>query len=41
MLRHAKIQTTLDLYTQSDMDEMQVAQGSFLNAMGMHSGLAQ
>ena len=37
MLRHAKIQTTLDLYSESDLAEMQAAQGAFLNEMGMHS----
>ena len=36
MLRHGKIQTTMDLYTQSDVDEMRAAQGAFLDAMGMH-----
>lgn len=37
ILRQAKIETTLNLYTQSDLDEMQKAQGAFLNEMGMHS----
>lgn len=41
LLRHAKIQTTLDLYTQEDSDETRAAQGSFLSAMGMGSGLVQ
>jgi hypothetical protein len=35
LLRHSKIQTTLDLYPQEDSDEMRAAQGSFLSAMGM------
>jgi integrase len=35
ILRHAKIQTTLDLYTQEDGDETRAAQGEFLAAMGM------
>jgi integrase len=35
ILRHEKIQTTLDLYTEPDLDEMQKAQGAFLNEMGM------
>jgi hypothetical protein len=35
LLRHSKIQTTLDLYTQSDGDETRVAQGEFLNAVGL------
>jgi integrase len=41
ILRHSKIQTTLDLYTQEDSDETRAAQGSFLTAMGMVSGLVQ
>jgi hypothetical protein len=41
LLRHSKIQTTLDLYTQEDCDETRAAQGSFLSAMGMHSGMVQ
>ena len=39
VLRHSKIQTTLDLYTQEDSDETRTAQGSFLSAMGMRSGM--
>jgi len=35
LLRHSKIQTTLDLYTQSDDDETRAAQGRFLNAVGL------
>lgn len=35
LLRHAKIQTTLDLYTQEDSDETRGAQGEFLAAMGL------
>ena len=35
LLRHAKIQTTLDLYTQEDSDETRAAQGEFLTAVGM------
>lgn len=41
LLRHSKIQTTLDLYTQEDSDETRAAQGTFLTAMGMGSGLVQ
>jgi integrase len=41
ILRHSKIQTTLDLYTQEDSDETRGAQGEFLNALGMHSTLVQ
>jgi len=35
LLRHSKIQTTLDLYTQEDSDETRAAQGEFLTAVGM------
>jgi integrase len=35
LLRHSKIQTTLDLYAQSDGDETRAAQGQFLNAVGL------
>jgi len=35
ILRHSKIQTTLDLYTQSDSNETRAAQGEFLNAVGL------
>lgn len=35
LLRHSKIQTTLDLYTQGDSDERRSAQGQFLNAVGL------
>ncbi len=41
ILRHSKIQTTLDLYTQDDSDEKQVAQGAFLSAVGLGSRLVQ
>lgn len=34
ILRPERIETTLGLYTQSDMDRMRVAQGNYLNAMG-------
>jgi integrase len=34
ILRHAKIQTTLDLYTQEDGDETRAAQGEYLTALG-------
>ena len=36
LLRHSKIQTTLDLYTQEDSDETRAAQGEFLTAVGMN-----
>lgn len=35
ILRHSKVQTTLDLYTQEDSDETRAAQGEFLTAVGM------
>lgn len=35
ILRHSKIQTTLDLYTQEDSDETRTAQGAFLKAVGI------
>jgi integrase len=41
ILRHSRIQTTLDLYTQDDSDEARVAQGEFLKAVGIHSGMTQ
>ena len=34
ILRHAKIQTTLDLSTQDDGDETRAAQGEYLAALG-------
>ena len=37
ILRHSKIQTTLDLYTQEDSDETRAAQGQFLTAVGMNA----
>jgi site-specific recombinase XerC len=37
ILRHAKIQTTLDLYTQEDSDQTRAAQGQFLTAVGMNA----
>ena len=41
ILRHSRIQTTLDLYTQGDSDETRAAQGEFLKALGMPSGAMQ
>ena len=39
ILRHSKIQTTLDLYTQEDSDETRAAQGKFLDGRGNeHNG---
>ncbi len=34
ILRHSRIQTTLDLYTQGDGDETRAAQGAFLKELG-------
>jgi hypothetical protein len=39
ILRHSRIQTTLDLYTQEDGDETRAAQGAYLRALGMRSGI--
>jgi integrase len=41
ILRHAKIQTTLDLYTQDDGDETRAAQGEYLAALGVATQLVQ
>jgi integrase len=41
ILRHSRIQTTLDLYTQADSGCERAAQGEFLNAWGMNSGRVQ
>ena len=40
LLRHSKIQTTLDLYTQEDSDETRAAQGAYLRALGKRSDAA-
>jgi hypothetical protein len=39
ILRHSRIQTTLDLYTQGDGDETKAAQGAFLEELGMPTEL--
>ena len=41
ILRHAKIQTTLDLYTQEDSDETRATHGEFLSAVGMNATVHQ
>jgi integrase len=41
ILRHAKIQTTLDLYTQEDGDETREAQGEYLTALGVGTQMVQ
>jgi len=41
ILRHSKIQTTLDLYTQEDSDETRAAQGEHLMALGVSRDTVQ
>jgi integrase len=41
ILRHSRIQTTLDIYTQGDGDETRAAQGAFLKELGMESEMVQ
>lgn len=41
ILRHAKIQTTLDLYTQQDSDKTRAAQGEYLMAFGVSTNTVQ
>jgi integrase len=41
ILRHSKIQTTLDLYTQEDADEARAAQGEYLLALGVATETVQ
>jgi integrase len=41
ILRHSRIQTTLDLYTQTDGDETRIAQGRYLEALGLASRMVQ
>jgi integrase len=41
LLRHSKIQTTLDLYTQEDSDETRAAQGAYLSAVGLTERMIQ
>ena len=41
ILRHAKIQTTLDLYTQEDCDETLAAQVEYLMALGEGTQMVQ
>ncbi len=41
ILGHSRIQTTLDLYTDEDLDEMIAAQEKFLDAVGFESGRVQ
>lgn len=41
ILRHTKVQTTLDLYTQEDSDETRAAQGEYLMALGVSTNTVQ
>jgi integrase len=41
ILRHSRIQTTLDLYTQDDSDETRAAQGEYLTALGVGMHMVQ
>jgi integrase len=41
ILRHSRIQTTLDLYTQGDGDETRAAQGAFLKELGLATEMVQ
>ena len=41
MLRHSRIQTTMDLYTQNDSDETRAAQGKYLEALAMPTQTVQ
>ena len=41
LLRHSKIQTTLDLYTQEDSEETRAAQGAYLSAVGLQEQMIQ
>ena len=41
ILRHSRIQTTLDIYTQGDGHETRAAQGAFLMELGMASEMTQ
>ena len=41
ILGHARIQTTLDLYTDEGLDEMTAAQEKFLDAVGFETGSVQ
>jgi len=41
ILGDSRIQTTLDLYTEEDLDEMIAAQEKFLDAAGFESGSVQ
>ena len=40
ILRHSRIQTTLDLYTQEDSDETREAQGIFLSSVKLQGRMS-
>jgi hypothetical protein len=41
ILRHSRIQTTLDIYSQGDGDETRAAHGAFLKELGIASEMIQ
>lgn len=41
ILRHSRIQTTLDLHTQEDSDETLAAQGEYLMVLGVSTNTVQ
>ena len=41
ILGHSRIQTTLDLYTDEDLDEMIAAQDKFIDAVGFETETVQ
>lgn len=41
ILRHEKIQTTLDLYAQQDCDETLAAEGKYPTALGVGTQMVQ
>jgi integrase len=41
LLRHSRVQATLDLYTQGDGDETRAAQAAFLREMGLATEMIQ
>jgi integrase len=41
LMRHSKIQTTLDLYTQPDSEETRTAQRAYLSAVGLTGRMIQ
>jgi integrase len=41
ILRHSRIQTTLDIYTQQDSDQTHAVQGQFLKALRRPTAMMQ